>query len=102
MRQEAQLLMDCIADMVLHEGMDAMRKMVAGSIWLWPRSRPHCVRGHLPDELGGGAPRSLSPLSPAPLRQASRSCIHTGVLYTAHGQGSSHLLQLWAPCAVSA
>lgn len=52
--REVQLLMDCVADMIVHEGMEGMLKMVNSGLSLYPEISPRCVRGNLPDHMGGG------------------------------------------------
>jgi hypothetical protein len=55
----AQLLMDCIADMVAHEGVTRMQHMVQGGATLFPKDHPTVVRGRFPDDMGGGTPLPL-------------------------------------------
>lgn len=54
MAQAVQLLMDCIADMILHEGVETMRQMTAAGMSLHPEKRPKTVRGKFPADMGGG------------------------------------------------
>ena len=54
MAQEVQLLMDCVADMVVHEGVQNMGQMTQAGMTLFPESRPRFVRGQFPDHMGGG------------------------------------------------
>lgn len=56
--QKALLLLNCIVDMVLHEGVEGMQKMVERGMELKPRQWPTSVCGILPEELGGGMPIS--------------------------------------------
>lgn len=44
---KAQLLMDCISDMIQHEGMDGMKQMVQNGIRLHPLEDPSVVRGEM-------------------------------------------------------
>ena len=57
-----QLLMDCVADMVVHEGVENMGKMTAGGMSLYPPHRPKYVRGQFPEKMGGGQPLHASSL----------------------------------------
>ncbi len=52
--QEVQLLMDCVADMVVHEGVQNMGQMTQAGMTLFPEHKPKFVRGHFPDHMGGG------------------------------------------------
>ncbi len=52
---KAQLLMDCIADMMTIEGVDGMRGLVAGGVRLIERPAGGLeVRGEAPEAMGGG------------------------------------------------
>lgn len=61
--QAVQLLMDCVADMVLHEGVENMQQMTSGGMSLFPSHRPKTIRGKFPSRMGGGQsltePKSL-------------------------------------------
>ena len=57
--QEVQLLMDCVADMVVHEGVQNMGQMTQAGMTLFPERRPKFVRGQFPDHMGGGETLSL-------------------------------------------
>ena len=52
--QEVQLLMDCVADMVVHEGVQNMGQMTEAGMTLFPEHKPKFVRGRFPDHMGGG------------------------------------------------
>lgn len=50
----AQLLMDCISDMIIHEGIEGMQKMVENGVNLHPFQDPNVVRGELVLDSGLG------------------------------------------------
>ena len=54
MAGRAQLLMDCVSDMITHEGLEGMQKMVECGLKLHPYDKPLTVKGQLPSDTGGG------------------------------------------------
>lgn len=46
--------MDCVADMVIHEGIQNMEKMTEAGMTLFPEHKPKFVRGQFPNDMGGG------------------------------------------------
>ena len=68
---KAQLLMDCVSDMITHEGLEGMQSMLEAGMKLQPSSRPTKVTGTLPPEMGGGSWLSI----PYHLRYTSHSSV---------------------------